>query len=493
MQSLIVLLLDHQPAPDEIRRIQAQVNNAREDLSLADQQEQLRDCWDARAGLSEPDRIAAVCADLGISPRKAHNLRRQLTLPDSIRARVAERPSGEQLSVTMANRLADMHQVAPELTDAVARRISSSDLHEKAQRDLGAFVHRTVIEDEHTYAVRIDDGAMLDAAEQIEHARAHLTPGARQQLAGILDANADKLDAELDTLSARARARALKLRITPEIRSRARAGRYAYVHHRGQDFAAGIWVVDPVFMIDLARDALQTGNDEPARDETYFAGARIDDAELRDAAEQDRQRKQQARARQAEATRTNLGLGHDIRAGLLDPTAGQLQALKQIICHLLAHHYREVIAYGAAWTDPERQQPVGDTGRHEPRHTDAILTAELDRALADPDPLRGIAQLTARWAAAFVLHPDGVTRTKALGTERMARKLSDALPGGDSPLRTAVWEFLRPMLSPTLASLNRDTFINDHSDETTVDLDKHRSASNLDELDLDDPHADQAA
>jgi ParB-like nuclease domain len=493
VQSLIVLLLDHRPAPDEIRRIQAQVNNAREDLSLADQQEQLRDCWDARAGLSEADRIAAVCADLGISPRKAHNLRRQLILPEQIRARVAERPSGEQLSVTMANRLADMHQVAPELTAAVAKRISSSDLHDKAQRDLGAFVHRTVIEDEHTYAVRIDDGAMLDAAEQIEHARAHLTPGARQQLAGILDANPDKLDAELDTLAARARARALKVRITPEIRARARAGRYAFVHERGQDFAAGIWVIDPVFTIDLARDALQTGSDEPTRDETFFAGARIDDAELRDAAEEDRRRKQQARARQAEATRTNLGLGHDIRAGLIDPTAGQLQALKQIICHLLAHQYREVIAYGAAWTDPERQQPVGDTGRHEPRHTDAILTAELDRALADPDPLRGIAQLAARWAAAFVLHPDGVTRTKALGTERMARKLSDALPGGESPLRTAVWEFLRPMLSPTLASLNRDTFINDHSDETTVDLDKHRSASDLDELDLDEPHADQAA
>ena len=27
----------------------------------------------------------------------------------------------------------------------------------------------------------------------------------------------------------------------------------------------------------------------------------------------------------------------------------------------------------------------------------------------------------------------------------------------------------------------------------TVELDKHRSASNLDELDLDDPHADKAA
>ena len=161
VQSLIVLLLDHQPSADEIRRIQAQANQ-RESLSLVDQQEQLRDCWEARAGLPEPDRIAAVCADLGISAKRAHNLRRQLALPDPIRTRVAERPTGEQVSVTMANRLADMHEIAPQLTDAVARRITSTDLHDKALQDLGAFVHRTVVEDEHTYAVRIDDGALLD-------------------------------------------------------------------------------------------------------------------------------------------------------------------------------------------------------------------------------------------------------------------------------------------------------------------------------------------
>src|SRR5206468_541599 len=95
----------------------------------------------------------------------------------------------------------------------------------------------------------------------------------------------------------------------------------------------------------------------------------------------------------------------------------------------------------------------------------------------------------ARWAAAFVLHADGVTRTKALGTERMARKLSDALPGGDSPLRAAVWEYMRPMLSPTLVALNRDAFIADHAAQTTVDLDKHRSASGLDELELESPDA----
>ncbi|MGZ4239972.1 MAG: hypothetical protein ACXVWT_28515 [Solirubrobacteraceae bacterium] len=97
---------------------------------------------------------------------------------------------------------------------------------------------------------------------------------------------------------------------------------------------------------------------------------------------------------------------------------------------------------------------MGDTGRHEPHHPDAITDAELQRALADPDPFRGIAQLTARLGAAFTLDPAGVTRSKALGAERMARKLRDALLGGDSSLRNAVWEFMRPLLSLGLAALN---------------------------------------
>jgi hypothetical protein len=156
-------------------------------------------------------------------------------------------------------------------------------------------------------------------------------------------------------------------------------------------------------------------------------------------------------------------------------------------------HYRELIAYGAGWTDPERQQPVGDTGRHEPRHVDAIIEAELDRALADPDPVRGIAQLTARWAAAFVLDPAGATRTKALGTETMARKLRAALPGGEGALRAAVWEFMRPMLSPALVALNRDAFVTDEGIETTVDIDAYRASSDLDELALgDEPEVDAA-
>jgi hypothetical protein len=246
-------------------------------------------------------------------------------------------------------------------------------------------------------------------------------------------------------------------------------------------------------MLDLAHGQLGEVETAPAREEAYFAGAHVDDDELRDAAAEDEARRAQARLRQAEATRSNLGLGHDIRAGLIDPTDAQLRALTQIICRLLARHYRELIAYGAGWTDPERQQPVGDTGRHEPRHVDAIVEAELDRALADPDPLRGIAQLTARWAAAFVLDPAGVTRTKALGSERMARKLHDALPGGEAALRAAVWEFIRPMLSPALVALNHDAFVIDERAETTVDLEAHRSASGLEELALDDEPDAEAA
>jgi hypothetical protein len=275
----------------------------------------------------------------------------------------------------------------------------------------------------------------------------------------------------------------------PSARDRARNGRYAFVHDRGPDFAAGIWVVDPAFMIDLVHQQLKDDDIEPAREEAYFAGARLDDQELRDAAAEDEQRCTQARARHAEATRSNLGLGHDIRAGLIQPTEAQLRALRRIVCRLLVRHYGQLIAYGAGWTDLERQRRVGDTGRHEPSHADAIIEAELERALSDPDPLRGIAQLTARLAAAFVLDPEGVTRTKALGTERMTRPLRDALPDGDSGLRSAVWEFVRPMLSPALVALNLDAFVKDRDPATTVDLAMHRAASSLDELDLDEPEA----
>jgi hypothetical protein len=67
----------------------------------------------------------------------------------------------------------------------------------------------------------------------------------------------------------------------------------------------------------------------------------------------------------------------------------------------------------------------------------------------------------------------------------MARTLRDALPGGEEALRSAVWEFMRPMLSPALAALKREAFVTDNSLETTVDLQAHRAPSDLDDLALE--------
>jgi hypothetical protein len=95
----------------------------------------------------------------------------------------------------------------------------------------------------------------------------------------------------------------------------------------------------------------------------------------------------------------------------------------------------------------------------------------------------------ARWGAAFMLDPDGVTRTKALGSERMARKLRDALPGGEQPLRAALWAFMRPILSPRLVELNKDAFVFGAGVDSSVDLAAHRADSDLDDLDPGDDGA----
>ena len=200
----------------------------------------------------------------------------------------------------------------------------------------------------------------------------------------------DELDAELDALQAKAKAHAhATLRVDAALRERARTGRYAYVHERGADFAAGIWVVDPVFMLDAVRQALAerrrrragapTRPTSPAPASTRPTCATPPQAE--------RERRHEQRQRQAEAVRTNLGLGHDLRAGLLDPSPAQLDALRAIVCHLLARDYRDVIAYGAGWTDPERQRPVGETGRHEP-HGDRRDRRRRAASARSPSPTR---------------------------------------------------------------------------------------------------------
>jgi hypothetical protein len=128
---------------------------------------------------------------------------------------------------------------------------------------------------------------------------------------------------------------------------------------------------------------------------------------------------------------------------------------------------------------------VGETGRHEPHHLDAITDAELQRALADPDPLRGIAQLTARLGAAFTLDPAGVTRSTALGTERIARKLRDALPAATARCATPCGNSCARCSRPNSQRSTTTRSCSTTTHATSVALATHRAASSLDDLDLD--------
>src|ERR1700733_14753790 len=132
---LIVLLFEHEPTNAEIRRAQAQAN-AHEALTVPDLQQHFAEIWDDYAGLEEQTRILRVCEDLGIGAGMGHNLRRQLTLPDAIRSRVTRAPGDGEISIRLANRLADMNTVAPQLTKAVAERVVTRELHNDAMAAL---------------------------------------------------------------------------------------------------------------------------------------------------------------------------------------------------------------------------------------------------------------------------------------------------------------------------------------------------------------------
>ena len=447
-----MLLLDHEPSAGRDPPHPGAGQPARE-LSLVDQQEQLRDCWDARAGLPErrPDRrrlrrprhlaqARAQPAPPARPPRPDPRPRRRA--PDR---RAALGDDGQpprrhaRDRARSSPRRSRSGSPAPTCTTrrcrTSARSCTAPSSRTSTPTPCGSTTARCSTPPSRSSTPAPTSPPTASASSPRSSA-----------------ASSSELDAELDTLAARAKSQGAQaphhrrdprprpqrpLRLRPRARTglrRRHLGRRPRLHARPRP-----------------RAARRRRRRQPAREEAYFAGARLDDDELRDAAARGRAAPSAGArpARRGDPQQPRARPRHPRRADRPHRRASSTRST-QIVCHLLARHYRELIAYGAGWTDPERQQPVGDTGRHEPRQLDAIVDAELERALADPDPLRGIAQLTARWAAAFVLDPAGVTRTKALGTERMARKLRDALPGGDGALRAAVWEFMRPMLSPAL-------------------------------------------
>jgi hypothetical protein len=78
------------------------------------------------------------------------------------------------------------------------------------------------------------------------------------------------------------------------------------------------------------------------------------------------------------------------------------------------------------------------------------------------------------------------------GARRRGAKGETPPHHGQHPLRTAVLQFLRPMLSPRLTELHRDAFVTDDGPQSTVDLAAHRGESSLEELDIGDEGLDAA-
>jgi len=237
---------------------------------------------------------------------------------------------------------------------------------------------------------------MLDSAEQIEaRPRPPEQRGPARKIAAILGWRARAARRRAHTLAARAQSRALKLHITGDVPRPRPHGRYAFVHERGRDFCRRDLVVDPVFMLDSSR-ALGEGRRHRRAEDAYFAGRPHDDDELRDAAAEDEQRRAQVGpARRGDPQQPRLG--HDIRAGLLStpPTPSSARST-QIVCRLLVRHYAKLIAYLRGWTDPERQQPVGDTAATN-RATPTQSPTRSSAGPRRPRPAPSIAQLTARW------------------------------------------------------------------------------------------------
>ena len=205
------------------------------------------------------DRIAAVCADLGIGAAQGPQPAPPAHAPRAD-PRARRRAPGRAPALGHAGQPPRRHARRRPRAHR-GRRRSAITTPRAARRARCATSARSctarVVEDEHAYAVRIDDGALLDAAEQIARARAHLTAGRPPR-------SRRGCSAARPTSSTRAR-RARRPRpreprascaSTPRCATAPRTGRYAYVHDRGPDFAAGIWVVDPVFMLDALREAL---------------------------------------------------------------------------------------------------------------------------------------------------------------------------------------------------------------------------------------------
>lgn len=456
---LWVLLRDDLRSEVEWRRYQAQ-ENAGIPLSFRDEQQMFSDFWEAAAGLPEEQRLQQTRLDCGFSAVTAQNHRRQIVLPEAIRERVARRPRGDQISIGVANQLADIHDASPALANTVADWITTPARNTEAAADIQAAVLAALRHSEDTYAVSLHPGTSIDAAEALRDTVSELQEDKTiARAAEILGCSGGEVPARLVDLAHDTERRGVRVEITEAVRDRAITTRCAWVHRSDIDREPMVLLIDPVFMIDLVLDAAQgtkTPTEEPAP--TPQAASTPDQGrsipKTRSGATGEPEPTTPDRKPSRSAVARNLGLGQDIAAGLLSLNEDQTNALRVVVCRLLASQYGPALAFGAAWTSRDRQQRTKHTEPHTPMDSDVIVALEVERALADPDPLRGIAQLVTRIAASVFLDPGGAITDGPLDADRMTRQTREVSVVADR----ALWELMRPMLSPAVIALHRDTY-----------------------------------
>lgn len=451
VEGLWVLLRDDLKSVADWRRYQAQENSG-VPLSIRDKQDQFAFFWEHWSGLPEDERLRRARTDAGIGATEARDLLRQLSLPEEVRRRVARRPRGDEISVALANTLAEIHDASPPLAQAIADWVTTEDRRRLATRDVTAVI-ATVSQSDEAYAVRLHAGTTLDTAAEIHRAVRHLPDHRLAEAAHTLGTSVAEIPRALAEMATAATLEERRTPIDQQTIDRAANGHFAYVANGAPNASDATWLVDPLFMIDLAADSTHTtAAKPPAAPETRQDATTSTDSG-RPAADRSEASTAEPTPGHLDAVSRNLGLGDDIAAQLTDPTADQLAATRDFLVHLVSTHLADAIAYGAGWTDRDRMQR-NPTGGHDPLPADAILDVEIDRALRDDDPMRGLLHLVARAGAALMLDPEGTRADGELGRRRIAPRLDGPLTSGANPLGEALWRVMKPMLSPALEAMH---------------------------------------
>ncbi|CAB4897548.1 MAG: hypothetical protein F2825_00525 [Actinobacteria bacterium] len=506
LTDLLVIVLAARPTPAALRRLQAQANQ-HEALSLADQRRQFSDCWTERAGLTTDLRIKAVCSDLGISPKFAHNLLRQIELPYELAARVSSRPVENELSVTLANDLHAIATKAPRLAAAVAEQVVDRISHDDVRRDMVGAVHRAVAQSDakDVFARRLTLGQMVPAQAMLDEAAPHLhgadvpraeirrtTDLLRPVLSGETARRKDEtiIDEALKTLSRTLSGTGAHVEITQEILDLANGGQSTITVRAGERNAT--YLVDPVLAVSLVVDVAQAGVQQLEEKRVFSAAGDQNDEELRAAADREAARRAQQRQLQENGRVRNHDLGSQLRDKVTYETLGASgrRATAQLCIAALLEQFGDLALFGAAWSDTAFEQTTPGGMGKEPMEPHVILDRLAARAMEASDPMEGVVELITTITAGALLDPDGVPRGKALGRDRMERRISRQLPvdgGADSQspkgrVRRNLWTIAEPHLQPALRDMHQDAFAPelDGDDFRPQDLPREVSAGDLD-------------